>query len=412
MKPTEPIQVIGLDCDDPYALEKLLRRSPDLLKQADMICGSRFILEKLRHDPQLSGRLLQLSVPLEPLYESIRNLHAQGMKVIVLADGDPLYFGVGASLVRTLKGENVTITPARSVVQAACQRLKLPWHDVLSISLHGREDIAPLFHAVGNAKPICILTGGQASPDILARLLLDRGVDWFEVHLFERMGTTDEKYMRMSLKDCEKGFFNDGVTMLLTPTRKPRIPKLGLDERRYRGNYSTKKPVRGAIFELLSIDPSNCVWDIGAGSGILGLEACSLAHNGRVVAIEKSMERCLDIQENRRILGAINLDICAGAAPDCLTDLPEPQRIFMGGGFSDPDATRILEKCIKALPRGGRFVASCVLLDSFMLCRKFLESLGWPVELMQLQASNAATLGPGKHFAPMNPVFLLATQKL
>ena len=111
------------------------------------------------------------------------------------------------------------------------------------------------------------------------------------------------------------------------------------------------------------------------------------------------------------MLGAINLDIRAGSAPECLEGLPPPQRIFMGGGFSSPEATRILEKCIKSLPRGGRFVASCVLLDSFMLCRKFLDSLGWPVEVFQLQASNVAQMGPGKHFAPMNPVFVLATQK-
>lgn len=407
----EPIQIIGLDCDDPYALEKVLRRSPDLFKNADMICGGKNILDKLRHDPELSGRLLQLMPPLEPLYESIFSLQRQGLKVVVLADGDPLYFGIGASLAKRVKQESLQIRPAISSLQAACSRLALPLHNVQSISLHGREDIVPLYNAVSNALPICILTGGTATPDGIARLLLDRGADWFDAHIFERMGSWDEKHLVMSLKQCAKSFFKDNITILLVPNKKPRAPRLGLDERRYRGAYATKKPIRGAILELLNIEPWHTFWDVGSGSGILALEACALAHEGRVIAIEKNMERCLDIQENRRVLGAINLDIRFGVAPQSLDGLPEPQRIFMGGGFSGDDALKILEKCVKSLPRGGRFVASCILLDSFMICRRFMEYLGWPLEMMQVQASNATSLGHGKHFSPINPVFLLATQK-
>lgn len=407
----EPIQVIGLDCDDPSALEKFLRRNPDFLKGADMICGGKPILDKLRHDPELSGKLLQLTPPLEPLFESIISLNNQGLKVAVLAGGDPLLFGIGSSLVKRLTGQGLVVKPAISAVQAAAARINLPWHDLKTISMHGRSDLSVLFTAVGLANPVCILTGGTCQPDQLARLLLDRGVDWYEMHVFERMGAWDEKQSAMPLKQAAKTLFSDGSTIILTPVKKARSPRLGLDERRFRGAYSTKKPIRGAILELLQIEPSSTVWDVGAGSGVLSMEACSLAHAGRVIAIEKNYDRCLDIQDNRRVLGAVNLDICAGEAPQCLEGLPEPQRIFMGGGFSGENALKILEACVKALPRGGRFVASCILLDSFMICRRFMEYLGWPLEMQQIQASNAIPMGPGKHFSPINPIFLLATQK-
>lgn len=407
----EPIQVIGLDCDDPYALKKLLRRSPDTLKQADMICGGKSILDKLRHDPELSGRLLELSPPLEPLYESILGLHKQGMKVVVLADGDPLFFGIGSSLTKHMPSANLKMTPAVSCVQAACARINLPRDDVACVSLHGRDDLKPLFNAVSTATPVCVLTGRRIPPDLIAQILIDRGVDWYTAHIFERMGSWDEKQSSLTLRDCANSFFGDNATLLLTPCKKSRAPRIGLDEKRYRGAYATKKPVRGAILELLNIEPEHTVWDIGAGSGIIGLEASSLVHAGQVIAIEQNTERCLDIQENRRVLGAVNLNIHMGKAPECLEGLPQPQRIFMGGGMSGENALKILESCIKALPRGGRFVASCILLDSFMCCRRFIEYLGWPLEMLQVQASSATALGPGKHFSPINPVFLLATQK-
>ncbi len=409
----EPIQVIGLDCDDPFALEKYMRRCPNVLKEADMICGGRPILDKLRFNPELSGRLLELSPPLEPLYESILGLHKQGMKVVVLADGDPLFFGIGTSLANRLPDADITMKSALSSLQAACSRINLSWHDVECISLHGRDNLVPLFNAVASAHAVCILTDSKISPDVIAGILLDRGLDWFTVHVFENMGSKGEKHFALPIKDCASSFFGDNTTMLLVPNKKqPRAPRLGLDERRYRGAYATKKSVRGAILELLNIEPWHTVWDLGAGSGITGLEISSLAHGGQVIAIERNVERCLDIQGNRRVLGAANVHICRGEAPDCLKDLPEPQRIFMGGGMSGENAMKIYESCVKALPRGGRFVASCILLDSFMNCRKFMEYLGWPMEMLQVQASSATALGLGKHFAPINPVFLLATQKL
>lgn len=407
----EAIKVVGLDCDDPYALEKLLRRQPDLLRQADMICGGAVVLERLSHDPQLKGKLLRLAPPLEPLYESIFNLRAEGMKVVVLADGDPLFYGIGASLSRRARPDSIQTTPAISCLQAACSRLNLPWHNVYCLSLHGRDDIVPLYDAIASGRPICILTGGRATPDILARLLLDRGVDWFEVHIFERMGHKEEAVYTLSLEQCATAYFGDAATMLLTPIKRPHAPRLGLDEKLLKGSYSIKKPIRGAILEFLKIEPDNNIWDIGAGSGILALEACALAHEGHVIAIEKNMECCLDIQENRRILGAVNLDIRRGEAPDCLEGLPAPHRIFMGGGFSGENALKSLEKCIRALPTGGRFVASCILLDSFLLCRRFMEYLGWPIEMLQLQATGMIQPASDQPLASINPVFLLATQK-
>lgn len=407
----EPIKVIGLDCDDIYALDKLLRRQPELLRQADMICGAHAVLEKLKHDPELSGKLLPLAPPLEPLYDSIFSLCEQGLKVVVLADGDPLFFGIGASLSRRLSQGALEVKPAVSCLQAACARLNLPWDNVYCLSLHGRSDIVPLYDAIASGRPICILTGGRATPDGLARLLLDRGVDWFETHIFERMGCKDETVYKLSMKECARAFFGEASTMLLLPVKKPRAPRPGLDAERFLGSCPIPKAARGAVLELLNVEPGSNVWEIGAGSGILALEACALAHEGHVIAIEKDMERCLDIQENRRLLGAVNLDICRGAAPECLEHLPKPQRIFMGAGFSSSNASQILESCAAVLPRAGRLVVGCILSEHYDLCRNFLERLGWPLEITQLQTNGLSQFHTIACSGQSNTIFLLATQK-
>lgn len=143
----------------------------------------------------------------------------------------------------------------------------------------------------------------------------------------------------------------------------------------------------------------------------MALEAAVLAHEGRVVAVERSAGRAMSIQENRRRFGAAILDVCLGQAPECLPSLPDPQRVFIGGGLSGEDAEDILGHVCHRLPPGGRLVASCVLLDTFCLCRRFLEGLDWPLEIMQIQASEARELAGDLHLAALNPVFLLAAQK-
>ena len=121
-------------------------------------------------------RRIPLALPLEPLLERLAHLRSAGAQVLVLAGGDPLFFGIGATMARQLGPEAVRILPATSSLQAACARLTLPWHRVICLSLHGRQDLAPLNAAAGRGAPLCILTDARMTPDVIARHLLDRGV--------------------------------------------------------------------------------------------------------------------------------------------------------------------------------------------------------------------------------------------
>jgi len=426
-----PITVMGLDCARPRGLAGLAEAQRRLAEEADVICAGRMLLEEFSGRslkaggpdadgeqtatgaPALKARLLPLSTPLEPLLTRLSQLRAAGERVLVLADGDPLLFGIGATLVRRLGPDAVQQLPAVSSLQQACARLSLPWHKVICLSLHGRDDLRPLNVACGKNAPLCILTDARMSPDVLARHLLDRGVDWFDAHIFERMGAEDEAVSHLSMADAAGREFGPACTMVLIPAAPARRPHLGLDADQLAVDRGliTKKPVRAAALALLRIEAGHVVWDIGSGSGAVALEASVLAHEGRVIAVERSAGRAMGIQENRRRFGAANVEVRLGQAPECLPGLPDPQRVFIGGGLSGDDGDDILGHVCLRLPVGGRVVVSCVLLDSFSLCRRFFEDMAWPVEILQISAAEGKTLGGDVHLSAMNPVFLLAAQK-
>ncbi len=416
-EPTTPepasITVLGLDCGGARRPAALTAEQRALLQEADVLCGSKELLAAFEGVDGLKARLLPLTPPLDPLLSRLSQMRATGERVLLLADGDPLFFGIGATLVRQLGAEAVRLIPAVSSLQQACARLALPWHKVICLSLHGRDDLGPLNAASSKGAPLCILTDSRMTPDVLARHLLDRGVDWFTAWIFERMGAPDEARHQLSLAETACRTFGPACTLLLIPGEHPRRPYLGLDaeELAMEGKLITKKPVRAAALSLLRVGPRHVVWDIGSGSGAVALEAAVLANEGRVVAVERSAGRAMSIQENRRRFGAAILDVCLGQAPECLPSLPDPQRVFIGGGLSGEDAEDILGHVCHRLPPGGRLVASCVLLETFCLCRRFLEDLGWPLKIMQVQASEARELARDLQLAALNPVFLLAAQK-
>ena len=426
-----PITVLGVDCGRPRALDALDPERRRLLKSADIVCAGRALLETLAgrslrpgedeaaggagaHDGagELRARLLALHAPLESLFNRLSQWRAQGKRILVLADGDPLLYGVGATLARHLGQGAVRLLPAVSSLQQACARLAVPWHKVVCLSRHGRGDLRPLNAACGRGVPLCVLTDERMSPDVLARHLLDRGVDWFRAHVFERMGAADEAAYSLNLAEVAERAFGPACTMLLLPEAPPRRPRLGLDMADLvtdRG-LASKKPVRAAALSLLCLEPRHTVWDIGAGSGAVALEAAALAHDGVVIAVERSSGRAMAIQENRRRLGAAIVEVRLGQAPDCLAALPDPDRVFIGGGLSD-DGGNILRHVSARLPEGGRVVAACALLDSLHLCLRFFEEQGWPVEMQQISAAEGAPLGGGTHLAALNPVFLVGARK-
>jgi len=401
-----PLTILGMGLSS-----TLLPAHREVLESSTVLAAGQALLARFAH---MEAEKVPLRSPLQNAVELLLERRRNGARVTVLADGDPLFFGIGATLARRLSPEVLRILPGLSSLQEACARACLPWHDVRCVSLHGRGKYTELSVAALSGKPICLLTDDAATPDAIARFLLDRGVDWYSMHVFENMHHEQESSCVCSLPEATQRCFGTVCTVLLIPGAPRRSPYLGISDTQLasEGGQFTKAPVRAAALAALRIRPADLVWDLGAGPGAVALEACALAYGGLVFAVERDAARVLCIEENRRRFGAANLEIIAGNAPDCLRALPDPDTVFIGGGFGKPESAHSLVDVVcSRLKPGGRLAISCVLMGSLERCRALLHALGWETRIRCIQVSETSSLGNDERLTALNPVFLISAVK-
>lgn len=384
----------------------------ELLARARVLVGGRRLLEAVGKDlAPRAERRLPVSGPLEPLLRDIES-ELPGGDVVVLADGDPLFYGFGRKLVEALGPERVTFHPNLTTLQLAAARLKFPWQDAVTVSLHGRSDYSPLFAALVRADRVAVFTDEDNTPAAIARALLERGTDGFFMSVLENLGTPQEAVQHLTLEEAWDRTFAPLNLVVFERQYPPEVPPcLGTPDHYFfhEKDLITKLAVRAAGLALLAVPPEALVWDLGAGCGAVSIEASHLASRGRVFAVEKNRHRVAMIRENVRRMGAWAVDAVHGEMPGCLKDLPDPDRIFIGGGLGQ-DSTALEEAC-RRLKSGGRLVIHCILLDTLHRAKGHLEKLGWHFGVTQLQASTSDRLAGDLRFKAQNPVFILWAEK-
>jgi precorrin-6Y C5,15-methyltransferase (decarboxylating) len=399
-----PIHVVGLGLDP----DNLPDSHAEAIDSAQVLVGGKRLLEHFDDHP---ARKIPITAPLQDVFEQMARCDDKD-DVVVLADGDPLFFGIGHSLVTEFGPESVRILPNVSTLQVAAARVKVPWQDVVTVSLHGRDDPYPLFAALMQHDWVAVLTDGRHIPAALAQDLMDKGADHFCMWVFEDLESDDERFGRYTLEEASHRSFS-ALNVILFERRggaaRPLhvgIPDEDLVTDR---NLLTKWPVRAAGLAALHLGLHHVVWDLGAGCGAVAIEAAAMLRSGRVVAVEKNADRVGHIRQNVRAFGALLVDVVHGAMPRCLADLPDPDRIFLGGGMARSD--EVLEAACERLAPGGRLVAHCVLLSTLHRVKGYLAAAKWPFDLTMVQASQGRELGPDVHLEAQNPVFIVAAHK-
>lgn len=409
----EPIKILGLS---PGALE-ISNAARKTLATANLVVGGKRLLAACQDaiSPK-NCATLPITGPLPPIIDTIRKAAKVGDSVVVLADGDPLFFGIGKRLGEDLGRENIVVEPNISTMQLAAARLKLPWQKMDFVSLHGRNDFAPLYAALVRADLIAVFTDKENTPAEIARALLERGADCFAMTVLEDLGSPEEQIRPLALPDTWGMEFSDLNLVILERLYPPEIElTLGIPDHFYlhQKNLITKLPVRATGLAHLNVEPDSTVWDLGAGCGSVSIEASHLARRGRVFAVERHKTRAAMIRENIRRTGAWLVDTVLGAMPDSLEGLPEPDRIFIGGGLggeSNQKTSLLAVACDRLKPR-GRMVVHCILLDSLHEAKDHFQKLGWHFGVTQLQASATDSLAGDLRFKAQNPVFVLWAEK-
>jgi precorrin-6Y C5,15-methyltransferase (decarboxylating) len=399
--------------DNPYhvvgtgpAPGELLSGAREALDSADVLVGGA---RQLAAFPDHPGIRCALRPPLSETLASAESMRRSGKRVVVLADGDPGFFGIGARMVREFGAQNVVLHPNVTVLQAAAARLRIPWEGVRTVSLHGRSGLGPFLGALRRSPVVGVYTDREHSPDRIAGLLLERAGEVFRMHVFENLGLDGERVGSFSLSEAREREFAELNFVLLERSAPPEIePGLGMQESDYvhdRGMI-TKREVRAAGLAALGVRAGETVWDLGAGCGSVAVEASLLCPDGRVWAVESDGRRADQVRENARRTGSLNVETVCGRMPECLADLPDPDRVFVGGGLGRESA--LLETVLERLRPGGRAVLHVVLLGSLQRILDFCRSRGLAPEVAQIQVSRSRPLGDDLRLSALNPVHVVS----
>jgi precorrin-6Y C5,15-methyltransferase (decarboxylating) len=370
-----------------------------------LIAGAEIIFGGKRHlalvAPLAKGEPRPWPAPFDAGMADV--LALAGRRVCVLASGDPFFHGVGATLARKVKPQEMHIIPASSAVSLAAARLGWALQDIETISLHGRalDLIRPLLHP---RTRILALTSDGEAPAAVARLLTELDFGASRLTVLEALGGPNEMQRSARADTFDLKDINplNVLALELESTPQARILPLTVGRADHLFEHDgqiTKHDIRSMTLAALAPRRGELLWDIGAGSGSIGIE-WMLAHPSmRAIAIEANAERAARIARNAAHCGVPGLVVVEGSAPKSLKGLPTPDAIFIGGGGSDAG---VLNAAIEALPSGGRLVANAVTLEMETLLLAEHTKRGG--DLTRIAISRAAPVGSMQAWRPAMPV--------
>jgi precorrin-6Y C5,15-methyltransferase (decarboxylating) len=367
------------------------------IEGAEVVVGSPRQLDATK--PPTAAEQVPLQGPLPSVLDTIEERRRAGRRVCVLASGDPGFFGIVRALGERFGPAALDVHPAPSSVALAFARAGLPWDDALVVSAHGRP-LADAVREAMDAPKVAVLTSPDNPPHVVGRALLDAGCGPRDVAVASHVGEAGESIVRTDLEGLAGGDFDAmSVLVLLEPSRPPSAVQLtwGLPETafRHRGGMITKAEVRAVALGKLALPPSGVLWDVGAGSGSVGIECARLCPSLAVFAVERGAEDAERIRENAAAHG-VAVSIVEGAAPDALAGLPDPDRVFIGGGGLD-----VLDAALARLRAGGAVVATYAVLD------RAVQAWGRLGNLVEVSIGRGVGVGElGVRLAAENPVFV------
>ncbi|MEJ5253745.1 MAG: precorrin-6y C5,15-methyltransferase (decarboxylating) subunit CbiE [Acidimicrobiales bacterium] len=386
------------------------RRARRALEEAEVLVGAP---RHLTYVDAGDRRLIELRGPLDVIVDRVAAELASGLQVAVLASGDPGFFGIVRLLHRHVAGDprvRLEIHPAPSSVSLAWAAAGEPWDDADVVSAHGRRLDAAVEQVMRSPK-VAVLTSPESPPQRLGSALLASGCPPRRVVVASQLGEPEERLERTDLEGLAGGVFDPLSVVLLiadpdadgTGAAVPRsdAPRLSwgstVDRFEHRDGMITKPEVRAVVLSKLTLGGASVLWDIGAGSGSVGIEAATIRPDLVVHAVERHAADVERIRRNATAFGVADR-VCVhhGEAPEILSTLPTPDRVFVGGGGPE-----VLDAAWALLPSAAVLVATFTVLEHAV---RASTRLG---ELLQIHVDRAVPVGgAGLRLEPANPVFI------
>jgi len=398
------IYIVGMGDN---GIESLGHEALQILAAAEVLVGGD---RHLACFPASPAEKMTVQNNLKAVTEKIRS---EKRRVVILASGDPLFYGIAAYLLKQIGAARLKIIPNISSMQLAFARVKTAWHDALLISCHAKP-LGPHIQKVRAARKVGMFTDQSNTPAEIAKQLLAAGISDFRAFVCENLGGKTEKIIEADLKDLPGRTFAPLNVLILIKEARPvellkgpwsfGMPDHIFHQRRPLKGLITKSEVRVISLSKMQIRPGDIVWDIGAGSGSVSIEAALLG--AKVWAIEKNAAEIGIIQKNIRQFGVKKITVIHGFAPDVLLDLPDPDAVFIGG--SAGKMQEIIQSCRLRLKAKGRLVINVATLENLATINTQSETV---FETTLVQISRSRPILNLNRLEALNPVFVLSWEK-
>lgn len=398
------------------------------IQEAQVVIGASRTLALLAGHISPRARQYDPGGRLTAVPEWINQAFDENRPVVVLATGDPLCHGIARFLVEKLGAERCEVIPNLSTIQLACARLKLSWQDMKICSVHSKDagewqggagpehGLYALLKSAKEHPALAILTSPENTPARIARMLKEEGLaGHYRLSVVSKILQPGEQVVKALGIDeaATREFDEPNVAILQAVTRPSASTLFGLEDevfqqRRPDKGLITKREVRAVSLAMMQLRRDSIVWDIGAGSGALGLEAARLCSDGHVYAIEKNEADYANAAANRQRLGISNYTLLHQKAPEGLQQWPDADAVFIGG--SGGELPSLITLCLQRLRPKGVLVMNFVTLENLHAATQTLKELGAHWSLSQINVSRSRPILHMQRMIAENPVWVLSAR--
>lgn len=396
----QTVKIIGIGDNGKPSLPPLYQA---WIMESELLIGGERHLDFF---PEFSGEKLVLKGGLKSLVDRLQN---ESKRTVILASGDPMFYGIGGYLSQKCR---VEIFPHVSSIQLAFAKMGESWQDAYLTSVHGRS-MKGLAQRIDGKDKIALLTDQENSPNQIAKYLLSFGMTEYKGFIGENLGNPNERTGWYSLEEMMDQPFSDlNVVILKKQGEQPDwtlgIPDHEFHQRKPDKGLITKREVRVLSLAQLQLRTDSVVWDIGTCTGSVAIEAARIAREGAVYAIEKNEA---DLENCRTNMAKFRADITAiqGKAPQGLEEFPDPNAIFIGG--TGGEMRELLHICCSRLLPKGRIVLNAVTIESLSEALQAFSNEGFRTEITQIQVSRSKPILNMNRLEALNPVYIITAER-
>ena len=417
------IYVIGINS---YKFEDLSFKLQNLFLETENIAVPNSYFEEIKSWSE-NGLLKKKSFFSSKSNNELVNwLRSQKTDVILISRGDPLWFGIGRILLENFSKDELSFYPSNSCIQLAFSKLKIPWQNSVNVSIHGRDSTKLVEALKARPTSLAIITdSNKKSLEIIKKNLSELNlIDFYDFWLCEEIGFENENIRKINLKEPLPSDISSLNIVVLTKIKKNypnnKLPLFGISDHIFktfddRPNLFTKREIRVQILADLELPENGVLWDIGAGSGSIGLEALKLRPNLDLFCIDKRIGSKALILENSKRLGVkpkfiFEADINDTLNKRNLSSVEKPNRLVIGGCVKKTKL-QIINRLAQVMSNGDIIVIPIIDIQIIKELKEELENKNFKTNLNLIQTYKSLSIAEGMRLEPNNPVFLLKGKK-